>query len=203
MTEGDAVCFAGSDDFRLAFEVADYLCRFIGRRGGVAIVEGTPSAVTNLERVRGFQAAIEKYEYIQLFTKISGKYLRPEARAVAPALLKLKAHPDGIICANDDMALGVIDVLNEAGLKIPVVGVNAVPDAITAIKQGTLLATADFDAMKLACIATEAAVRYLRGERVPREIMLPVQVVDRANFAAWDKPIEAREIPTWESVVGA
>lgn len=52
------------------------------------------------------------------------------------------------------------------------------PDAIVAIKSGKLLATASFDAMKMACLAAEAAVRYLRGEQVPREIMLPVEIVD-------------------------
>ena len=46
--------------------------------------------------------------------------------------------------------------------------------AIAAIKAGSLLATASFDAMKMACLAAEAAVRHLRGERVPREIILPV-----------------------------
>lgn len=203
MTEGDTVCFAGSDDFRLAFEVADHLCRFLDGRGGVAVVEGTPSAVTNRERVRGFREVIKKHVNIQLLKIVSGAYLRPVARAVAPELLALPVRPDGIICANDDMALGIIDVLTGAGLRIPVVGVNAVPDAIAAIKQGTLLATADFDAMKLACIATEAAVRYLRGETIPREILLPVQIVDRANCAAWDKPIEARELPKWENFVTA
>ncbi len=200
MTEGDAVCFVGSDDYGLAREVADYLCRHLGGRGGVAIVEGTASAVTNHARVRGFRDAIEKYNEIQLLTTISGAFLRPVARTIAPQLLALPARPDGIICANDDMALGVIDVLKERGLAIPIVGVNAVPDAITAIKHGTLLATADFDAMKLASIATEAAVRHLRGERVPREILLPVQIIDRANCAAWDKPIEARECPRWEDL---
>lgn len=200
MTEGEAVCFAGSDDYRLAFEVADYLCRHLGGRGGVAIVEGTPGAVTNRERVRGFRDAIRKHGKIELLTTISGEYLRPVARRMAPALLALPVIPNGIICANDDMALGVIDVLNERGSRIPVVGVNAVPDAVAAIGQGAMLATADFDAMKLACIATEAAVRHLRGERVPREILLPVQIVHRSNCAAWDKPIEARDCPRWEEV---
>ena len=49
--------------------------------------------------------------------------------------------------------------------------------------------------------ATEAALRHLRGERVPRHIELPVQVVDRANCGPWDKPFEERECPRWEEVV--
>jgi ribose transport system substrate-binding protein len=78
-----------------------------------------------------------------------------------------------------------------------------VPDAIEAVKRGTLLATVDFDAMKIASIATEAAIRHLRGETVPREIMLPARIVDRTNYAAWDKPLEARELPRWDEIVQA
>ena len=46
--------------------------------------------------------------------------------------------------------------------------------------------------MKMGCVATEAAIRHLRGEAVPEEIMLPVQIVDRTNCGPWDKPFEER-----------
>jgi ribose transport system substrate-binding protein len=82
-----------------------------------------------------------------------------------------------------------------------VIGVNALPEAITAIKSGKLLATVDFDAMKIACIATEAALRHLRGKTVPREIILPVRIVDASNYQPWDRPLEERECPRWEDVV--
>jgi len=55
--------------------------------------------------------------------------------------------------------------------------------------------------MKMSCIATEAAIRHLRGERVPAEIQLPVQIVDGANCLPWERPIEERECPRWEEVV--
>jgi ribose transport system substrate-binding protein len=81
------------------------------------------------------------------------------------------------------------------------VGVNAIPDAIAAIKSGKLLATVDFDAMAFSSIATEAAIRHLRGERVPAEIILPVRIVDATNYLPWDRPLEARECPRWEDAV--
>jgi ribose transport system substrate-binding protein len=99
------------------------------------------------------------------------------------------------------MALAMLEVLDAAGRTSVVTGVNAVPDAIIAIKMGRLLATADFDAMKMGCVATEAAIRHVRGERVPAEIILPVQVVDSANCAQWDKPFEERACPRWADVV--
>ena len=82
-----------------------------------------------------------------------------------------------------------------------VVGVNAIPEAVAAIAAGRMLATADFNAMAMSEIATEAAVRHLRGEAIPAEIMLPVQVVDAGNCAAWNAPFEARPSPVWDDVV--
>jgi ribose transport system substrate-binding protein len=108
---------------------------------------------------------------------------------------------DGILCANDVMALGAIEALAAAGRRVPLVGVNAIPEAVTAIKSGKLLATVDFDALKISSIATEAAIRHLRGERVPAEIILPVSIVDATNYQPWDRPLEERESPRWEVLV--
>jgi len=55
--------------------------------------------------------------------------------------------------------------------------------------------------MKISCIATEAAIRHLRGEAVPGEILLPVQVVDGTNYQPWDVPLAERQCPRWSDVV--
>ena len=99
------------------------------------------------------------------------------------------------------MALGALQALDAAGRRTTVVGVNAIPEAIAAIKDGRLLATADFSALAISEVATEAAIRHLNGERVPPEIMLPVDVVDRSNCAAWDLPFEERAPVRWDDVV--
>ena len=70
------------------------------------------------------------------------------------------------------------------------------------MRDGSLLATADFDAMKIAAVATEAAIRFLRGESVPKQLLLPVQVIQRGNCEAHDRPLEQRTCPPWEALVG-
>jgi ribose transport system substrate-binding protein len=100
------------------------------------------------------------------------------------------------------MALGALDALRGGSIP-PIVGVNAIPEAIAAIKRRELYATVDFDAMKMACIATEAAVRHLRGEVIRPRITLPAQVVDATNFALWDRPYEERPLPEWAQVMEA
>ncbi|MBI3517332.1 MAG: sugar ABC transporter substrate-binding protein [Proteobacteria bacterium] len=202
LTAGDYVSFVGSDDHALARQVATRLFDALGGRGTVAILEGPPGVVTGAARLRGFRDAATRYPEIRIAGSANGAFLREPGRQATADLLATTPRLDGILAANDMMALGALDALAAAGRTSLVVGVNALPEAIDAIKRGTLLATADFDAFKLAAVATEAAFRHLRGEPVPREILLPVQVVDRSNCAAWDKPIEAREGPRWKDVVG-
>lgn len=198
------VSFVGSDDYGLACAIAVYLARHLNGRGNIVLVEGMPGAPTSVDRMRGFRDALEDYPAIEVLATLAGEYQQPAARNAMDAFLSSPhARLDAVVSANDAMALGAIEALAAHGKRATVTGVNAVPNAIDAIKSGALLATADFDAMKLACLATEAAIRHLRGEPVPREIILPVQIVDRTNYAAWDKPLEARECPDWQRVTSS
>ncbi len=200
-TEQNIVSFVGSEDYPLAFRVATYLCEHLKRRGDIVIVAGPRESVSSVERVRGFCDALKKYSDMRIVATISGEYQRDDTLHVGAVFLKSGVRFDAILAANDVMALAMLEVLDAAGRTSVVTGINAVPEAIAAIKSGKLLATVDFDAMKMGCLATEAAIRHLRGKSVPPQIILPVQVVDRANCAQWDKPFEERACPRWEDVV--
>ena len=200
-TESGLVSYVGSDDYPLAVRVATYLCERLERRGDVVIVEGSSESVTGLERIRGFRDALAKFPQMRIVASIVGDYQHDVTKRAAAALLKSGPHFDAVLAANDVMALAMIEALDEVGRKSTVIGVNAVPGAIDAIKQGKLLATVDFDAQKMAALATEAAVRHLGGETVPEEITLPVQIVDRSNYAEWDKSFAQRTLVRWEDAV--
>lgn len=199
---GEWVSHAGSDDIALAKKIANYLFLNIRNKGRVLVLEGTPGSMSGRDRMSGFAAEFAAHARITRVSDVPGEFLQSAARREMARVLASSVAFDAILAANDAMALGAIDAFEAVGKPlVPVVGVNAVPDAIAAIKSGKLLATASFDAMKMACLAAEAAVRYLRGEQVPREIMLPVEIVDRANCAAWDLPFEARALPAWDAIV--
>jgi ribose transport system substrate-binding protein len=164
-------------------------------------MEGVPSSVTSNDRVRGFNDALKEFPDVRLVRKIRGDYLREPAKRAASELLREGVRFDAVLAANDDMAIGMIAALEDAGAKAVVVSVNAIPEAITAIKEGKLLATVDFNSKDMATIATEALLRHLRGETVPPEIMLPVRIVDRSNYSTWDKPFEERRDIAWKTAV--
>ena len=204
-TAGQPVCFVGSDDRALATDIARYLFSKLGGRGQIAIFEGTPASATSHARLRGFHDALADCPDVTVRLSLRGDYQRDIAREAFLGAADMLHGIDAVLCANDAMALGVLDALGSTlgHRKWPlVVGVNAVPEAIAAIESGRMLATASFDAMTMSAIATEAAVRHLRGERVPREIILPVQIVDAANFEKWNMPFEARSCPGWQEVAG-
>lgn len=200
MAPGLCVSYVGSSDARLAEDVAEHLFRHLGGRGDVAIVEGPAGAVTSVERIAAFEAAAARHPGIRIVARCSGRYLREPSREAFAALLREHPRLDGVLAANDVMALGVIDALRAAGRRAAVVGVNAIPEAIAAIRAGDLLASADFNAMQMCALATECALRHLRGEAVPAEIELPVAIVDRANCARWDLPFEARPLATLKDI---
>jgi ribose transport system substrate-binding protein len=200
-TAGRRITFVGSDDRALARNIARYLFGKLERRDTIIIIEGTPASVTSHERLLGFQDALAEHPGINVRCALRGDYQRDVARDVFLGAESQWPGVAAVLCANDVMALGVLDAL-DAGTQRPLVtGVNAIPEAVAAIAARRMLATADFNAMMMSEIATEAAVRHLRGETIRAEIMLPVQVVHAWNCAAWNAPFAARPSPVWGDVV--
>jgi ribose transport system substrate-binding protein len=201
-TAGQPLCFVGSDDRALGKDIARYLFEKLGGGGEIAIFEGTPASATSHARYKGFEDALAEFPDIKVRLSVCGEYQRDIARKVYLANSGTLKGVDAILCANDVMALGVLDELKAtAGPRPLVVGINAIPQAIKAIAAGDLLATVNFDAMTMASIATEAAIRHLRGETVPRQIMLPVRVIDATNYADLDLPFQQRTCQSWQNVL--
>ncbi len=197
------VSFVNSDDYSLAVEIAHYLFRKMRGKGSVLTVSGHVDSTTSLERLRGFSETAKEYPGIRLVDTVIGDYVRTTAYTSTAQWLAENSttHIDACLVANDIMALGVIDALKNAVRRVKVVGVNAIPEAIPALRDGELLATADFNAMRMAYLAAEVAVRHLRGEVMPRHIQLPVQIVDGENCQEYARPYEERSVLTLDQVL--
>lgn len=200
-SESGPVTFVGADDYAIGVRIASYLFDHLKGRGDVVLMEGVAHSVTSVERMRGFRDAKARYPDIRIAATLCGRYLREPSQEVGAELLASGLHFDAVLAANDEMALGMLDALEASPRPCVIAGVNAIPAAITAIRNGRLLATADFNALKISEIATEAALRHLRGETLPSEIILPVDVVDRSNCTEWDMPFEERPPARWAEAV--
>ncbi|MBO0764274.1 MAG: sugar ABC transporter substrate-binding protein [Hyphomicrobiaceae bacterium] len=203
VTAGEPITFVGSDDTSIGKAIARRLFESLGGKGRIVILEGSPASETSRHRLTGFKATLAEFPSIELAGSLAGDYQRGVARAAFQKFISASPIPEGVLCANDVMALGTIDALTAQGQAAPpptIVGVNAIPEAIDAIIAGRMLATADFNAMAMCAVATEAAFRHLRGETVPAQISLPALIVDRTNASQWALPYDARELPVWGRV---
>ena len=88
--------------------------------------------------------------------------------------------------------------LRAVGRTMLVMSCNGVLEAVQQVAAGNLLATVDFSTFKMACLATEAALRHLAGQPVPEKIMLPTEIIGRTNHEAWLVPVAERPCPTWD-----
>lgn len=192
--------FVTSDNHALAVAAARHLFDTLGGQGRIGIIEGSAQSPTSAPRTTGFLDAAARYPGITVDVTDTGHYQRPQGYEAMRRILAAGRHLNGLLVANDAMALGAIDALDEAGLSIPVVGMNAMPEAITAIRAGRMLATVSFDAPALVCTALMAALRLLQGEDVPAVVELPAEVIARHNCAAWHRPYEDRPLPDWTAL---
>src|SRR5262245_43025620 len=200
----EPACFVGADDHELARGIANYLFDHVAgaANGNANIVSIEGHANATAPRAGGFRAAAAARAGICIVGSRSGDFQFDGGRAAMAAHLQAQARIDGVLAANDAMALGAIEVMRQSRSWSAIVGVNATPEGVEAIKRGELLASAAFDAMKMTGLALEAAVRVLSGKAVPSHLVLPVEIVDRANCALWDRPYEARSLPDWHQYVG-
>lgn len=198
---GDIVSFLGADDYSLGLATARLLFDKMGRRGNIVVLEGVRGVLTSSERMRGFTKALEEFPDVKLLASQPANYQRLQALQVMENLLQAHAVIEGVLAANDSMALGAIEALEGAHRKALVVGINGTKEAIDAIKSGKLLASGDYNGYLQGCMGTMAAVRHLRKLPVPRQIVFPTNVIDASNYQNFEVADAQRSCPSWESVV--
>lgn len=121
-----------------------------------------------------------------------GNWERDTAATVVEKALTNGLVPEVIICNNDAMALGAIDVLKKLrivpGQDVYVIGVDALPDALSAIQDGTMAGTVFNDYIMQSHRTADVVMSYLQGETNEHYVGCDYAKVTSANV----KVIEAR-----------
>jgi ribose transport system substrate-binding protein len=198
---GKFVAFVGADDYSTALETARYLFKTLNGKGNFIILEGVKGALTNTDRVRGFNDALKENPGAKLLASQPGNYQRLQALQVMENLLQSHPQIDGVLAANDAMAMGAVEALEGANRTARVIGINGTKEAVDAIKAGKLLASGDYNGFLQGCIGTIIAARTLRKESVVPEIVLKPTVVSKENYQPYETPVESRSCPTWEQAL--
>ena len=161
---GLKLAFVGPDNAAGAKMAGDKLAEVLGKGAKVVIIEGNPGADNAKQRKVGFDAAIAEHG-LELLDLRTAHWETEEANTVFTTMLT--AHPDiqGVMAANDSMALGVVKAIEAAGLtgKIQVVGFDNIPAIRPMVEDGRVLATVDQFGRDMAADAINRGIESFRS----------------------------------------
>ena len=178
--QGVELAFVGPDNRGGAKLAGDALGELLGAGGKVVIIEGNPGADNANERRLGFEASIKDYK-LDLVDSRTAHWETEEANTVFSNILT--AHPDiqGVMAANDSMAIGVVKALESAGRKdITVVGFDNIPAVGPMIKDGRMLATVDQFGQDMAANSIDLALGVIAGgPQLEGWVKTPIELVTK------------------------
>ncbi|MFB7337058.1 substrate-binding domain-containing protein [Streptomyces adustus] len=165
---------------------AKTLAEKLGGQGKIVILQGQAGTSAARERAAGFAKGLKAYPGITVVAQQPADFDRTKGLDVMSNLLQ--AHPDvqGVIAANDEMALGAIKALgSKAGTSVQVMGFDGTPDGLNAVKSGTLYASVAQQPSQLGRIAVDNALKAVQGKKVADTVKVPVKVVTKQNVAGF------------------
>lgn len=150
----------------------------------IAELMGTPGAAPANDRHKGFAEAISKHPGMQVVRSQTGDFNRAKGKEVMEAFLKADPTITAVYAHNDDMALGAIQAIEEAGKKpgtdILVVSIDGMKEMVQAIADGKANCTVECNPL-LGPAAFDAVEKAVKGEKLEKKIIVEDQLIDQSN----------------------
>ena len=165
----------------------EWLAGKLNGKGNVVELQGTPGAAPALDRKKGFEEALKNHPAVRIIKSQTGEFTRAKGKEVMEAFLK-GAQGGGtkinaVYAHNDDMALGAIQAIEEAGLKpgtdIIVVSIDGIKPAFEAMLAGKLNCTVECNPL-LGPAAFDAVEAVLSGRPLPKKSVVRDRIFEQS-----------------------
>jgi ribose transport system substrate-binding protein/inositol transport system substrate-binding protein len=155
----------------------------LGGKGNVALLLGPMGSDGQLGRSKGYAGVIAQNPNVKVVFEETANWTTEEALKLVENWLQTGTKIDAIVCQNDGMALGAVKAVEDKGLsgQIKVYGLDAVPDALKAVKEGRLEVSVSQATERQSQMAIDIAMKLYRGETVPAENLVEGEVIDKTN----------------------
>jgi ABC-type sugar transport system substrate-binding protein len=181
-------CFLGSDFIEEGKRAGNEAIKLTDGKAGIAELVGTVGAAPAIDRAKGFREAIASHPDMKILLSQSGDFTRAKGKEVMEAFLKSPQAKDItlLFAHNDDMALGAIQAMEEAGIKpgqdIKIVSIDGVKGAFEAMKDGKLNVTVECNPL-LGPQLFDIIEKVSKGESVPARVVSQEGVYEQAQAA--------------------
>ncbi len=183
------VAHIATDNLQGGRMAAEAVVEALGGEGKVAILDH-PEVESVLLRTKGFEEKLAELNRrpgvkVKIVARLPGG--GDKAKSFKAAQDLIQAHPDlnAIFAINDPSALGARAALENAGKadQVRIVGFDGQPEGKQAIKEGKLYADPIQFPDRIGAEAVRAFIRYVNGEDVPKQILIPTALYRQADAA--------------------
>lgn len=169
VTGVETLAHVGADNVRGGEIQGEYVLSLFPDGAEIFELLGQPGASPAIDRDQGLKNVLGGQEAVQIIFEQTANFARDQAITVVESGLGANPNPDAIVCANDDMAFGAAEAAAAAGLDVPIIGFDALPEALIAIQQGTMDATIEQFPGLQSATALQILVDFLRNGTQPAE----------------------------------
>jgi galactofuranose transport system substrate-binding protein len=183
------VTFIGADFIEEGRRAGRWLAEKTKGQAVIAELVGTPGSAPAIDRKKGFEEILASHPGMKIVLSQSGDFTRAGGKEVMEAFLKSpQGHQiNALFAHNDDMALGAIQAIEEAGLKpgqdITIISIDGVRGAFEAMVAGKLNCTVECNPL-IGPQLFDLVEAVAAGKKVPAVVRVQENVYDQSQAAA-------------------
>jgi ABC-type sugar transport system substrate-binding protein len=198
VTGADTLAHVGADNVKGGEKQGEFLLTLLPDGGKIIELEGQTGASPAIDRDKGLKQALEGHPEIEIVFDQTAAFARDQALTVTEQALQ--AHPDinAIVAANDDMAFGASEAAQGAGVTVPIIGFDALPETLQAIQDGSITATIEQWPGRQVSGAMEILVDNLRNGTEPaqHDNYIEPSLITKDNVGEAERAAEAGITPS-------
>lgn len=186
-TKSAPTAFVGSHDDESARIAMEFIAKRLGGKGNVLMMQGFMGQAAQLKRDEGAREILAKHPDLKLLASQTAEWDRAKAMSLMENWIQAHgSNIQAVFAQNDEMGMGALLALERANLKdkVVVASIDAIADALSAVKAGRLDATVFQDAKGQGSTAVELALKIARKEPFEKETFIPFQLVTREQADA-------------------
>jgi ribose transport system substrate-binding protein len=179
------VTTAATDNVAAAALAADKMAALIGGSGKVGVIIHDQTSRTGIDRGTGFLSQMKKkYPNIQIIGPQYGGGDQLKSTDLAKAMIQANPDIKGFFGGNEGSIIGVLNAVKELDLvgKVVVIGYDSGKQQLDAIRSGEEAGAITQDPIGIGYKAVEAAVKAIKGQKVPKSIDTGFHWFDKTNI---------------------
>jgi inositol transport system substrate-binding protein len=183
-TKVQPTAFVGSNDVESGRIAMKFIAERLKGKGNIVMIQGLNGQAAQIQREQGAKEIMAQYPGINMIAQQTAEWDRSKSMDLMQNWIQsFGTKIDAVFAHNDEMGLGAVKALQDAGMKdkVMVVSIDAITDALQSVKQGNLDATVFQDARKQGAGAIEAAVKLAQRQKVDKEVLIPFKLLTKAD----------------------